>query len=81
MSVVRYPVGLLSSPQLKQSGAQLSGMLEELSAQLMQMQLQVTKASNPPEFAAAIRAVSEKLVTAGTRWQAISDAIRVSWGI
>ena len=48
MSVVKYPVGLLSSPQLRHSGAQLSGMLEELSTQLMQMRLEVTKASDAP---------------------------------
>lgn len=79
MSVVRFPVGPPSPPELKLSRAQLSGMLEELSAQLMQMQLAVTKASNAPEFAAAVRAVSGKLAKASIGWQAISNTIRVSW--
>ena len=81
MSVVRFPLGLPSSSQLKLSQAQLSGMLEELLAQLLQMQLEVTKASNAPEFAAAVRTVSGTLGKASTGWQAISNTIRVSWGL
>lgn len=81
MSVVRFPVGLPSRSQLKLSRAQLSGMLGELSAQLMHMQLEVTAASNAPQFAAAVRAVSSELAKASAGWQAISSTIRASWNM
>jgi hypothetical protein len=81
MSVVRFPTGLLSHSQMGLARAQLSGMLLDLSDELMEMQLEVSNSSNAPEFAAAVWAVAGKLAEASNGWQAIANTMRESWRV
>ena len=81
MSIIAFPRRVPASHQLELPRAQLTNLLSELSAELMQRQLELIKASNAEEFAMAVHKASAKLNEVGAAWADLSDTIRDGWRI
>jgi hypothetical protein len=81
MTIVNFPTKLPAPHQLEFPRAQLSGLLNDLNAELMQRQLDLLKAGNAVEFATAVRKAAEELAKASAGWSALANTIRESWRI
>jgi hypothetical protein len=81
MAIVKFPGSLPAPYQLELPRAQLCGILQELTAGLMECQLDLIKAESAPDFAAAVRKTAEKVSEANASWSAMSNTIRDSWHI
>lgn len=78
---VKFPTTLPPPRQLELPRAQLSILLNQLTAELLEMQNDLLKAGNAFEFTAAVRAVVSKIAEANAGWQQMSETIRQCWQI
>lgn len=79
--VVKFPTTLPPPRQLELPKAQLSSLLNQLTAELLELQNDLLKAGNAFEFAAAVRAVMSRIAEANAGWQQMSETIRQYWQI
>jgi hypothetical protein len=81
MTIATFPSKLPSPQQLELPRAQLCALLHELTNEVMARQLDLMKAGNASEFAAAVRQTAAKMAEASAGWTEMSNTIRKSWHV
>lgn len=81
MEIVKFPGKLPTPGQLDLPRARLTGLVHDLTRDLMQCQLDLMNADSGGEMAAAIHKTAGKLDEASRGWASMAKTVRESWGV
>jgi len=75
------PTEVPTPQELELPRARLSGLMHDLTVDLMHHQADLLRAQDASEFAATVFRTADRLAEANARWAAMSSTIRESWGM
>jgi hypothetical protein len=75
------PTEVPTPQELELPRTRLSGLIHDLTVDLMHHQADLLRAYDAAEFATTILRTADRLAEANERWAAMSSTIRESWGM